>query len=102
MQSDWFKQIKQPSDETTQEYLPRHPFKIIIPFLILALLCCLWALLASHLGALMKASFLLVVPFIIGALIVYIQNYRKAVSFIQSFKVIIIFLVLIFDIPRLN
>ena len=41
----------------------------------------------------MKASFLLVVPFIIGALIVYIQNYRKAVSFIHSFKVIIIFLV---------
>ena len=57
MQPDWFKQIKQPSDETTQEYLPRHPFKIILPFLILALLCCLWALLASHLGALMKASF---------------------------------------------
>lgn len=95
MQPDWFKQIKPPSEETVQEYLPRHPFQIILPFLILALLCCLWALLASHLGALMKASFLLVVPFIIGALIVYIQNYRKAVSFIQSFKVIIIFLVLL-------
>lgn len=52
MLPDWFKQIKQPSDEKTQEYLPRHPFKIILPFLILALLCCLWALLASHLGAL--------------------------------------------------
>ena len=76
--------------------------KLFSLFLILALLCCLWALLASHLGALMKTSFLLVVPFIIGALIVYIQNYRKTVSFIQSFKVIIIFLVLIFDIPRLN
>ena len=32
MQPDWFKQIKQPSDETIQEYLPRHPFKIILPF----------------------------------------------------------------------
>jgi hypothetical protein len=32
MQPDWFKQIKQPSDETTQEYLPRHPFQIILPF----------------------------------------------------------------------
>lgn len=32
MQPDWFKQIRQPSDETIQEYLPRHPFKIILPF----------------------------------------------------------------------
>ena len=93
MQPDWFKQIKQHSEQKTQGYLPRHPFIIIRPFLILALLCCLWALLASHLGALMKASFLLVVPFIIGALIVYIQNYRKAASFAQSLKVIAIFLV---------
>jgi hypothetical protein len=51
MQPDWFKQIKQPSDEKHKNIYPVIHFKLF-PFLILALLCCLWALL----GALMLES----------------------------------------------
>lgn len=103
MQPDWSDQIRPPQPEKSH-YPARNPIKIMLPFLLLALLCCLWALFASHLEALMTASFLIGVPFIIGALIAYIQNYQHAVSFVQSFKVICIFLVvlLLFAIIVLN
>lgn len=91
MQPQWPEQIQPPKDRISS-YPPRSPFRMMLPFLALALLGCLWALLASHLNALMTASFLLGVPFIIGALIAYIQNCRYAVSFIKSLQVIAIFL----------
>lgn len=92
MQPKWSDQV-QPTQNNVRSYPTRSPFTILAPFLALALLCCIWALFASHLQALMTASFLVAVPFIIGALIAYIQNCQYAVSFVQTFKVIVIFLV---------
>ncbi len=83
-----------PENSTSQKagYPARTPLRMLAPFLVLALLCCIWALFASHLEALMTASFLVVVPLIIGALITYIQNYQTPVSFLKTIKVILIFL----------
>lgn len=67
----------------------------LAPFSILATLCCIWEFLAHELNVVMQTGFLVGVPMSTGALIAFIYNTTKSVSFKHIFATTLIFLILL-------